>query len=121
MAAGVAMSGSDGTQDPNPGCRECGRPLGDDPDDELIGDAFGPLCGECVRVREFESDLMFLDSSDGSLDDEIDLVIDASRLPHCRGQPRELRRRQMAGFGRGGRARTRIVRRPTNGRSARPE
>jgi hypothetical protein len=53
-------------------CRECGRPLGGDPDDEPIGDASGPLCGECVRVREFEADLAYFDASDGSLDGAVD-------------------------------------------------
>ena len=30
------------------------------------------LCGECVRVRAFEPDLIFLDASDGSLDGDVD-------------------------------------------------
>lgn len=53
-------------------CLRCARPLGDEPEDDPIGDALGPLCGECVRVREFEADLMYLDSSDESLDGEIE-------------------------------------------------
>lgn len=53
-------------------CQRCARPLGDDPDDDPVGDALGPLCGECVRVREFEVDLMHLDAQDGILDGDIE-------------------------------------------------
>jgi hypothetical protein len=66
------MGGNGAPEEQILSCRECGRPLGGDPDDEPTEDALGPLCGECVRVREFESDLMYLDASDGSLDGDID-------------------------------------------------
>jgi hypothetical protein len=38
-------------------CATCGRLLGDDPDDELDGDAGGPICGECYRAREHDAQL----------------------------------------------------------------
>lgn len=59
-------------REPELSCQRCARPLGDDPDDDPAGDALGPLCGECVRVREFEVDLMYLDARDGSLDGEVE-------------------------------------------------
>lgn len=48
-------------------CERCGCRLLDDPDDP-IGGAMGPLCGECVRERDFEADTSYLDARDGSLD-----------------------------------------------------
>lgn len=35
-------------------CATCGRPLtGLDPDEDEVGDAGLPICGECARERDF--------------------------------------------------------------------
>lgn len=34
-------------------CASCGRPLGDDVEDEPDGDAGLPICGECNRERNW--------------------------------------------------------------------
>jgi hypothetical protein len=34
-------------------CATCGRPLGQDQEDEPEGDAGLPICGECNRERNF--------------------------------------------------------------------
>ena len=37
-------------------CHRCGRPLGDDPEDEPDGIDGLPLCGECSRNRDEAAD-----------------------------------------------------------------
>ena len=37
-----------------PVCATCGTPLGNDPEDEVDGDAGLPICGECNRARNFD-------------------------------------------------------------------
>ena len=37
-------------------CATCGTPLGSDPDDELDGDNGLPVCGECRRARNSDSE-----------------------------------------------------------------
>ena len=39
-----ALMGWDGAS-----CARCGKPLGNDEEDELGGDAARPICGECSR------------------------------------------------------------------------
>ncbi len=53
-------------------CGQCGDALDGDPDDDLIGDMLGPLCGECARIRDFEADLEQMDAADGSIDGLVD-------------------------------------------------
>jgi hypothetical protein len=50
-------------------CATCGRALdGVDPDEDEVGDAGRPICGECARERDFFD----LDLADGELDGDID-------------------------------------------------
>lgn len=53
-------------------CGQCGDALGDDLDDDPMGDRVGPLCGECARTRDFEAELESMDSADGSIDSDMD-------------------------------------------------
>lgn len=53
-------------------CASCHALLFGDPDEELTGDAGRPLCGECVRARNFDEELFELDAADGDLDGDID-------------------------------------------------
>ena len=48
-------------------CESCGRALDGDPDEDLVGNAGAPICGECARERDF----FVLDVADGELDGEI--------------------------------------------------
>jgi hypothetical protein len=48
-------------------CASCGYVLDGDPDEDPIGDAGLPICGECARSRDF----FVMDVADGSLDDRI--------------------------------------------------
>jgi hypothetical protein len=41
--------------DPPLACTTCGRPLLDDPEDDPIGAAGSPLCGDCNRARNFDA------------------------------------------------------------------
>ena len=34
-------------------CAACGRPLLDDPEDDPVGEAGRPICGDCNRARNF--------------------------------------------------------------------
>jgi hypothetical protein len=50
-----------------PRCGVCGLPLDGDPDDQPTHPS-GPLCGPCVRAREFDETLWELDlARDGTL------------------------------------------------------
>jgi hypothetical protein len=50
-------------------CSRCGRLLGgDDPDEDMTGDAGRPICGECARERDFfdfEVEVESADDRDG--------------------------------------------------------
>ena len=48
-------------------CATCGMPLVGDPDEDPVGDAGLPICGECERANHFE----VLDAMDGELDDHL--------------------------------------------------
>ena len=48
-------------------CASCGRALDGDPDEDPIGNAGEPQCGECVRSTNFTA----MDYADGELDDVI--------------------------------------------------
>lgn len=51
-------------------CATCGRALdGFDPDEDELGDAGRPICGECARERDFFD----LDLADGELKGSIDV------------------------------------------------
>lgn len=49
-------------------CASCGRALDGDRDEDPVGNAGEPICGECVR----EANFFDLDIADGELDDQID-------------------------------------------------
>ena len=50
-------------------CATCGGALdGVDPDEDEVGDAGRPICGECERERDFFD----RDVADGELDGDID-------------------------------------------------
>ena len=48
------MIAVDEDENPSLACASCGRPLGDDPEDDPEGDAGLPICGECDRARNFD-------------------------------------------------------------------
>lgn len=48
-------------------CVACGRVLDGDPDEDPIGDAGQPICGECARERDF----FVMDIADDDLDGRI--------------------------------------------------
>ncbi len=54
-------------QDPSAGslrCATCGDALNGDPDEDPTGDAGQPICGECERSRNFDSDLQLMPEED---------------------------------------------------------
>lgn len=55
-------------------CHRCAAPLEGDPDDDPTGGPAGlPLCGECVRNRDFAADVEAIDGTDGGLGGSFDL------------------------------------------------
>jgi hypothetical protein len=53
-------------------CGRCGRGLeGLDPDEDLAGDAGGPICGDCARERDFIDFEVAI--QEASHDDEVDV------------------------------------------------
>jgi hypothetical protein len=52
---GFVLFAGSGLLDDEVLCATCGKPLGNDPEDEPEGDAGLPICGECNRSRNFDA------------------------------------------------------------------